>query len=76
MVLRPAFAEAMRHGCEPKLIATFPRQPLASPPRHEALHRLPRTAPAWVLAIGGVPGAAYEAPQMSRLGAPDPLAQG
>jgi mannose-6-phosphate isomerase-like protein (cupin superfamily) len=28
-----------------------------------------------VLALGGVPGAAYEAPDVSKLGAPDPLAQ-
>jgi uncharacterized cupin superfamily protein len=28
-----------------------------------------------LLAIGGVPGAAYEAPELSELGGPDPLAQ-
>jgi mannose-6-phosphate isomerase-like protein (cupin superfamily) len=28
-----------------------------------------------VLAIGGVPGAAYEPPEISKLGAPDPLAR-
>ncbi len=28
-----------------------------------------------LLAIGGVPGQAYEAPEVSKLGAPDPLAQ-
>ena len=28
-----------------------------------------------VLAMGGVPGAAYEPPEVSQLGAPDPLAQ-
>ncbi|MDX6670414.1 MAG: hypothetical protein QOI91_777 [Solirubrobacteraceae bacterium] len=29
-----------------------------------------------LLALGGKPGAAYEAPDMSQLGAPDPLASG
>jgi hypothetical protein len=28
-----------------------------------------------VLALGGTPGAAYEAPDMSKLGHPDPMAQ-
>jgi mannose-6-phosphate isomerase-like protein (cupin superfamily) len=28
-----------------------------------------------VLAIGGIPGGVYEAPDVSRLGAPDPLSQ-
>ena len=28
-----------------------------------------------LLAIGGVPGAGYEAPELTELGAPDPLAQ-
>jgi mannose-6-phosphate isomerase-like protein (cupin superfamily) len=28
-----------------------------------------------LLALGGVPGEAYEAPEVSKLGAPDPLAQ-
>jgi mannose-6-phosphate isomerase-like protein (cupin superfamily) len=28
-----------------------------------------------VIAIGGVPGKAYEPPELSKLGAPDPLAQ-
>ena len=27
-----------------------------------------------ILALGGVPGAAYEAPEVSKLGAPDPMA--
>jgi mannose-6-phosphate isomerase-like protein (cupin superfamily) len=31
--------------------------------------------PARILAIGGVPGHAYEAPDMSKLGEPDPLAR-
>jgi mannose-6-phosphate isomerase-like protein (cupin superfamily) len=31
--------------------------------------------PARVLAIGGVPGHAYEAPDVSKLGEPDPLAR-
>jgi mannose-6-phosphate isomerase-like protein (cupin superfamily) len=31
--------------------------------------------PLRVLAIGGVPGEAYEPPDVSKLGAPDPLAQ-
>ena len=29
-----------------------------------------------LLAIGGVPGAGYEAPELTELGGPDPLAQG
>jgi len=32
--------------------------------------------PARILAIGGVPGRVYEAPELSKLGEPDPLAQG
>jgi hypothetical protein len=28
-----------------------------------------------VLALGGVPGAGYEPPDISRLGAPDPMAR-
>jgi len=31
--------------------------------------------PARILALGGVPGKAYEAPDISRLGEPDPLAK-
>ncbi|MFL5886333.1 MAG: cupin domain-containing protein [Thermoleophilaceae bacterium] len=31
--------------------------------------------PARVLALGGVPGKAYEAPEVTKLGAPDPLAR-
>ena len=31
--------------------------------------------PARVLALGGTPGAAYEAPDLSKLGTPDPMAQ-
>jgi mannose-6-phosphate isomerase-like protein (cupin superfamily) len=31
--------------------------------------------PMRVLAIGGIPGRAYEAPETSKLGTPDPLAQ-
>ena len=31
--------------------------------------------PARVLAIGGVPGEAYEAPEVTELGAPDPMAR-
>ena len=31
--------------------------------------------PMWLLAIGGIPGKPYEAPENSKLGAPDPLAQ-
>jgi mannose-6-phosphate isomerase-like protein (cupin superfamily) len=31
--------------------------------------------PARVLAIGGVPGQAYEAPEVTELGAPDPMAR-
>ena len=31
--------------------------------------------PARILAIGGIPGKAYEAPEISQLGEPDPLTQ-
>lgn len=31
--------------------------------------------PARILALGGVPGRVYEAPELSKIGAPDPLSQ-
>ena len=56
-----------RDPIDPDTMVASARRPGARSTRAKRAMRL--------IALGGVPGKAYEAPDVSKLGAPDPLAQ-